>query len=81
MQMALSLACPDLLGNDFINISAVSSVTFLPHLFTVIMDSNALKHSLVQTNRNASQTQPWLVTSGKTEKPRTWPEMGGGTYS
>lgn len=68
MQMTLSLACQGLLGNYFINISAVSSVTFLPHLLAVITERNALKHSLVETNQNASQPQPRLVMSGRTEK-------------
>lgn len=44
IQITLSLHCPDLPGNYFINISAVSSVTFLPHLLSVIIERNAQPH-------------------------------------
>lgn len=56
--ITLSLDCPDLLGYYFINISVVSLATFLPHLLAVIIEGNAPKHSLMETNQNARQTQP-----------------------
>lgn len=56
--VTLSLDCPDLLGYYFISISIVSSVTCLPHLLAAITEENAPTHSLMETNQNASQTQP-----------------------
>lgn len=56
--ITLLLDCPHLLGYYFINISVVSSATFLPHLLAVITEGNAPKHSLMETNQNARQTQP-----------------------
>lgn len=78
IQITVSLDCPDLLGNYFINISAVSVVIFLPRLLAVIVGRNALKHSLIRTNQHASQTQPLACRVWEDQKVKLKNVAGSG---
>jgi hypothetical protein len=74
MQMTV-MDCPDLFGDYFINISAVS---FVIVSFLQLSLEETIKYSLTQTNQNASQPQPPAVMFGRDGRAKLKDLAGNG---